>query len=108
MAVPHYTYLVLKMPGPNGIITVKGSFELSDLCDKEFHKMAQNFGILANYGEPKDKAKKCDYRSRATTRRTSSRARSEETMGTAVRPRGSYRRRGKDLGNIDSKYAKVE
>jgi hypothetical protein len=57
MAVPHYTYLVLKMLGPNGIITVKGSFELSDLCDKEFHKMAQNFGMMANYGEPKDKAK---------------------------------------------------
>jgi hypothetical protein len=57
MAVPHYTYLVLKMPGPNGIITVKGSFELSDLCDKEFHKMDQNFGMMASYGEPKDKAK---------------------------------------------------
>jgi hypothetical protein len=57
MAVPHYTYLVLKMPGPKGIITVKGSFELSDLCDKEFHKMGQNFGMMANYGEPKDKAK---------------------------------------------------
>jgi hypothetical protein len=57
MAVPHYTYLVLKMPGPKGIITVKGSFELSDLCDKEFHKMAQNFGMMASYGEPKDKTK---------------------------------------------------
>jgi hypothetical protein len=57
MAVPHYTYLVLKMPGPNRIIIVKGSFELSDLCNKEFHKMAQNFGMMANYGEPKDKAK---------------------------------------------------
>jgi hypothetical protein len=57
MAVPHYTYLVLKMPGPNGIITVKGSFELSDLCDKEFHKMAQNFAMMASYREPKDKAK---------------------------------------------------
>jgi hypothetical protein len=56
MAVPHYTYLVLKMPGPNGIITVKGSFELSDLCDKEFCKMAQNFGMIANYGETKNKA----------------------------------------------------
>jgi hypothetical protein len=55
MAVPHYTYLVLKMPGPNGIIIVKGSFELSDLCDKEFHKMEQNFGMIANYGEPKGK-----------------------------------------------------
>jgi hypothetical protein len=23
----------------------------------EFHKRAQNFGMIANYGEPKDKAK---------------------------------------------------
>jgi hypothetical protein len=44
------------MLGPNGIITVKGSFKLSDLCDNEFHKMAQNFGMIANYGEPKGKA----------------------------------------------------
>jgi hypothetical protein len=51
MAVPHYTYLVLKMPGPKGVITVKGSFEVSDLCDKEFHKMAQNFGMITNYAE---------------------------------------------------------
>jgi hypothetical protein len=57
MVVPHYTYLVLKMPGPKGIIIVKGSFKLSYLCDKEFHKMAQNFGMMANYGEPKDKTK---------------------------------------------------
>jgi hypothetical protein len=47
MVVPHYTYLVLKMPGP------KGSFELSDMCDKEFHKMAQSFGATAEYGESK-------------------------------------------------------
>jgi hypothetical protein len=44
------------MLGPNVIITVKGSFKLLALCDKEFHKMAQNFGMIANYGEPKDKA----------------------------------------------------
>jgi hypothetical protein len=51
MAVPLYTYLVLKMPGPRGIITVKGSFEVSDLCDRKFHKMAQNFGVIANHAE---------------------------------------------------------
>jgi hypothetical protein len=51
MAVSHYTYLVLKLPGPKGIITVKGSFEVLDLCDREFHKMAQNFGTTANYAE---------------------------------------------------------
>ena len=27
MAVPNYTYLKLKLPGPNGVITVSGSFE---------------------------------------------------------------------------------
>jgi hypothetical protein len=56
MAVPHYSYLILKMPGPRGIITVKGSFKLSDLCNKEFHKMAQTFGMTAKYGQPNDKA----------------------------------------------------
>jgi hypothetical protein len=44
------------MPRPRGIIIVKGSFELSDLYNKEFHKMAQNFGMTATYGESKDKA----------------------------------------------------
>jgi hypothetical protein len=37
---------------PNGI-TVKGSFELSDIYDKEFHKMAQTFSATAEYGEGK-------------------------------------------------------
>jgi hypothetical protein len=45
------------MPGPKGIIIVKGSFKLSDLCEKKFHKMAQNFGMMESYGEPKDKIK---------------------------------------------------
>jgi hypothetical protein len=44
-------YLVLKMLGPKGIITVKGSFKVSDQCDKEFHKMAQKFDMIANYAE---------------------------------------------------------
>jgi hypothetical protein len=56
MVVPHYTYLVVKTPGPNGIITVKGSFDLYDIFDKEFHKMAQSFGAIAEYGESKGRA----------------------------------------------------
>jgi hypothetical protein len=40
---------VLKIPGQNGVITIKGSFELSDTCDKEFHKMDQTFGITTEY-----------------------------------------------------------
>jgi hypothetical protein len=58
MVVPHYTYLVLKMPGHNGIITVKGSFERSDICNKEFHKMAQTFGMTAEYGQLKGQTEK--------------------------------------------------
>jgi hypothetical protein len=58
MVVPHYTYLVLKMSGPNGIITVKGSSELLDICDKEFHKMAQTFSMTAEYGQLKGKTEK--------------------------------------------------
>jgi hypothetical protein len=53
MVVPHYTYPVLKIPGPNGVITMKGSFELSDTCDKEFHKMALTFGMTAEYARLK-------------------------------------------------------
>jgi hypothetical protein len=58
MAVPHYTYLVLKILGPNGIITVKESFKISDICDKEFHEMAQTFAMTAEYGQLKGKIEK--------------------------------------------------
>jgi hypothetical protein len=34
MAIPHYTYLMLKISGPNRTIIVKGSFELSDIYNK--------------------------------------------------------------------------
>src|SRR3954466_10905403 len=44
MAVPHYAYLKLKMPGPHGVITVSDSFVKSDRCDKEFHKISEAFG----------------------------------------------------------------
>jgi hypothetical protein len=36
MAVHHYAYLTLKIPGPKGTIAVQGSFEVSNTCDKEF------------------------------------------------------------------------
>ena len=35
MAVPNYTYLKMKMPGPKGIITVGLSFEHAYECDIE-------------------------------------------------------------------------
>jgi hypothetical protein len=53
MSVPHYAYLVLKIPGPDRVITVKGNFEVSDRCDKQFHQMAQTFGMIAKYARLK-------------------------------------------------------
>ena len=51
MAVPHYAYLKLKMPGPRGVITISGSFIRSDRCDREFHKISEAFGTLQNHEE---------------------------------------------------------
>src|SRR4051812_15918614 len=44
MAVPHYAYLNLKMPGPSGVITVNGSFIKSDQCGRNFHEVSDTFG----------------------------------------------------------------
>ena len=35
MAIPNYTYLKLKMPGPKGVITVSSSYEHAYECDIE-------------------------------------------------------------------------
>jgi hypothetical protein len=35
MAIPNYTYLNLKMPGPKGVITIKGSFEQAYYCEQD-------------------------------------------------------------------------
>jgi hypothetical protein len=49
MAVPHYAYLTLKIPGPKGTITVQRSFEVANTCNREFNRMAQTFGMTAKY-----------------------------------------------------------
>jgi hypothetical protein len=38
MAVPNYTYLKLKMSGPNGVITIGPSYEHAYECDVEYVK----------------------------------------------------------------------
>jgi hypothetical protein len=35
MAVPHYTYLVLKMPSPAGVFSLQGDLKISFDCDTE-------------------------------------------------------------------------
>jgi hypothetical protein len=40
MAVPHYTYLVLKMPSPVGVLSLQGDLKISFDCDIEVVELA--------------------------------------------------------------------
>jgi hypothetical protein len=40
MAVPHYTYLVLKMPSPVGVFSLQGDLKISFNCDTEAMELA--------------------------------------------------------------------
>ncbi|XP_066333756.1 uncharacterized protein [Miscanthus floridulus] len=40
MAIPNYTYLKLKMPGPNGVITMSSAFSHAFTCDREHYELA--------------------------------------------------------------------
>ena len=54
MAVPHYAYLKLKIPGPYGAFTVSGSFQRSNDCDKQFSKLSESFGMQEELAELKE------------------------------------------------------
>ncbi|XP_066392234.1 uncharacterized protein [Miscanthus floridulus] len=41
MAVPNYTYLKLKMPGPYGVITIESTYEHAYDCDVECIEYAE-------------------------------------------------------------------
>jgi hypothetical protein len=41
MAVPNYTYLKLKMPGPNGVITIGPTYRHTYECDVECVEYAE-------------------------------------------------------------------
>jgi hypothetical protein len=43
-----------------------------------------------------------------TTQRKPSGARGKETIGAAIAPKGNYKRRRKELSNIDTKHTMVE
>jgi hypothetical protein len=40
MRVPHYTYLVLKMPSPGGVLSLQGDLKISFDCDTEAVELA--------------------------------------------------------------------
>lgn len=48
MVVPSYAYLKMKMPSPNGVISVEGSFEQAYYCDQDY--VAQAVIVLVSHG----------------------------------------------------------
>ena len=55
MAILNYSYLKLKMPGPNGVITVGSTFLHAHTCDREHYELATtviNSVELPRLGEP--------------------------------------------------------
>src|SRR5881394_3029403 len=48
IAVPHYTYMLMKLPGPNGIISLWGDVRRSFDCDQESCTLAENIQAKAD------------------------------------------------------------
>jgi hypothetical protein len=51
MAVPHYVYLLLKMPGQNEVLTLRGNLEKSYDCNQEAIQYASTMRVLDASGE---------------------------------------------------------
>ncbi|XP_034601197.1 uncharacterized protein [Setaria viridis] len=47
MAIPHHTYLVLKMPAPNGVLSMYGDVEPLYKCDIEAVQLAEALELSA-------------------------------------------------------------
>jgi hypothetical protein len=60
MAVPHYTYLVLKMPAPKGVLTVYGDLLISFKCDSEALEIAMTNAYFGASAVMVAEAKKVD------------------------------------------------
>ena len=46
MTVPHYVYLLLKMPGKTGVLTLRGDLKKSYDCDQEAIEYAKTSRVL--------------------------------------------------------------
>ena len=51
MAIPHYVYLLLKMPGKTGVLTFRGDLQRSFECEKEAITYASTNRIPDTAGE---------------------------------------------------------
>jgi hypothetical protein len=52
--IPHYAYLVLKIPGPHGVISIRGDVKRAYDCDKESYEMADRLTTSTEIWELKE------------------------------------------------------
>jgi hypothetical protein len=92
MAVPHYIYLVLKMSGPRGIITVQG-------IPQDGTNLWHDGRVWTTQWQNRRRNRNYYKMPRGKPRR----ARNEETSSTSSGPKRSYSKGVRDSPNIDNK-----
>ena len=56
MAVPHYSYLLLKMPTEKGVLTVKGNVYTAYTCEEESLKITKAIDLSIRMAETTNQA----------------------------------------------------
>ena len=51
MAVPHYSYLVLKMPTEKGVLTIRGNVYTTYTCEEESFKVTEAIDLSIRMAE---------------------------------------------------------
>jgi hypothetical protein len=59
MAIPHYAYMVLNMPGPHGIISIRGDVKWAFNCDRESCETADRLLASVELQELKQALAEC-------------------------------------------------
>jgi hypothetical protein len=47
MSIPHHTYLIMKMPSPNGILSILGDIMVSNNCESATIELSKDSAIKA-------------------------------------------------------------
>jgi hypothetical protein len=58
MAIPHYPYMVLKMPVPRGALTMQANFAIAYACEKESLTLAEAVNLSARMDASLTESKK--------------------------------------------------
>jgi hypothetical protein len=84
MAIPHYTYLVLKMPAPRRVLTVYGDLPVSFKCDNEALEIATTSACFGASAVMVAEAKKVTSTDLATPEHKRTETALDATLATKV------------------------